>query len=129
MTYFDDLKMKFTISKIKFSTADLKKNIILPKESSLELAEETGWHIGDGSMNFYGNKGLFQLRGHILDDKDHYFSRVKDIYKRLYNLEINMREMKSTGVIGFQVWSDSIVKFKNESLGLILGKKNKYNYT
>lgn len=27
--------------------------MILPKEISLDLAEETGWHIGDGSMNFY----------------------------------------------------------------------------
>ena len=41
-----------------------------------ELAEETGLHIGDGSMNFYKNKGelkgLYQLRGHMTDDKEHY---------------------------------------------------------
>ena len=37
-----------------------------------ELAEEVGWHIGDGSMNFYKGKGLYQLRGHIEDDKEHY---------------------------------------------------------
>jgi len=28
----------------------------IPSKISCELAEETGWHIGDGSMNFYKNK-------------------------------------------------------------------------
>ena len=46
----------------------------IPDDISLELAEEVGWHIGDGSMNFYKNrgkvKGLYQLRGHIEDDKN-----------------------------------------------------------
>ena len=32
--------------------------------------------------------------------------------------------MQSTGVIGFQIWSDAIVKFKNEILHLPLGKKD-----
>ena len=44
----------------------------VPTEITEELAEETGWHIGDGSMNFYCNqgklKGLYSLRGHIVDD-------------------------------------------------------------
>jgi intein/homing endonuclease len=31
--------------------------------------------------------------------------------------------MKSTGVVGFQIWSDALVQFKHNSLGLILGKK------
>ena len=45
----------------------------IPKNISSELAEEVGWHIGDGSMNFYKNRGkirgFYQLRGHIEDDK------------------------------------------------------------
>ncbi|MFH1503480.1 MAG: hypothetical protein ABIE36_02390 [Candidatus Diapherotrites archaeon] len=46
----------------------------IPSKISEELAEEIGWHIGDGSMNFYKNrgklKGFYQLRGHIKDDKN-----------------------------------------------------------
>ena len=97
-----------------------------PKEISEELAEEVGWHIGDGSMNFYSNrgksKGIYQLRGHIEDDREHYIKRIKPLFKSLYDIEISLREMPSTRVFGFQVWSDELVKFKQE-LGLPLGFK------
>jgi len=116
--------MKFDLSKINFSKSDLNKKIILPNKMTLDLAEEIGLHIGDGSMNFYSNKGLFQLRGHIEDDKPHYENRIKKLYKKLYNLDISIREMKSTGVIGFQIWNSAIVEFKNKIIGLPLGKKN-----
>ena len=115
--------MKFNLSKIKFSKSDLNKNITLPKRITADLAEEIGLHIGDGSMNIYKKKGLFQLRGHIRDDKKHYQTRIKELYASLFNLNINIREMQSTGVIGFQIWSDAIVDFKNNILGLPLGKK------
>jgi len=97
-----------------------------PKEINEELAEETGWHIGDGSMNFYGNKnklkGIYQLRGHIEDDKLHYIQRIKSIFKNLYGIDISLREMPSTRVFGFQIWNDDLVKFK-QKLGLPLGPK------
>ena len=98
-----------------------------PKEITSDLAEETGIHIGDGSMNFYKNKrkikGVYQLRGHINDDRNHYKTRVKELYKKLYDFEPSMRIMKSTGVYGFQVWSDDLINFKNKTIKLPLGKK------
>jgi hypothetical protein len=106
----------------------MTKTIIIPTSITSELAEETGWHIGDGSMNFYNQdgklKGIYQLRGHIEDDKPHYIERIKPIFKLLYNLDISLREMPSTRVFGFQIWNDELVKFK-EKLGLPLGKKIK----
>jgi DNA-binding transcriptional regulator WhiA len=100
--------------------------ICIPKEVSLELAEETGWHIGDGSMNYYKNKeyvsGLYQLRGHIEDDKEHYIKRIKPIFKLLYDVNINLREMPSTRVFGFQIWNSDLIRFK-EKLGLQIGPK------
>lgn len=102
------------------------KNILIPTSITPELAEETGWHIGDGSMNFYNNKGykrgIYQLRGHIEDDKQHYIIRIKPIFKLIYGIDISLREMPSTRVFGFQVWNDKLVKFK-QNLGLPLGKK------
>lgn len=90
------------------------------------LAEETGWHIGDGSMNLYKNrgqlKGFYQLRGHIEDDKQHYEKRIKPIFEKIYGKEVKLRKMPSTRVIGFQIWSKEIFEFKNE-LGLPSGKK------
>ena len=91
-----------------------------------ELAEEIGWHIGDGSMNYYKNrgksKGFYQLRGHIKDDKEHYEKRIKPIFEKIFNKKIKIRKMPSTRVIGFQIWDDELVNFKT-SLGLPLGKK------
>ena len=102
------------------------KIIKFPSKITPELAEETGWHIGDGSMNFYKNRkhigGLYQLRGHIEDDKQHYIIRIKPIFKRLYGMDINLREMPSTRVFGFQIWNNDLVKFK-QSLGLKIGPK------
>lgn len=100
--------------------------VYIPKEISEELAEETGWHIGDGSMNYYDNKGfkwgLDQLRGHIEDDKEHYIKRIKPIFKFFYDINISLREMPSTRVFGFQIWSNDLIKFK-EDLGLKPGPK------
>src|SRR3990170_1793939 len=97
-----------------------------PKKIGEELAEESGWHIGDGSMNYYKNqgrmKGLYQLRGHIEDDKPHYLQRIKPIFKNLYGVDISLREMPSTRVFGFQIWNDELVKFK-QKLGLGIGPK------
>lgn len=102
------------------------KIAIFPSKITPELAEETGWHIGDGSMNYYNNqgklKGIYQLRGHIEDDKQHYIQRIKPIFKILYGIDISLREMPSTRVFGFQIWSNELVKFK-ESLGLKTGPK------
>lgn len=90
------------------------------------LAEEVGIHIGDDTMNFYlnkgKNKGFFQLRGHIEDDKKYYQSYLKKMYYRIFNIKISLRRMKKDGVWGFQLWSDELVKFK-KSIGLPLGKK------
>ncbi len=102
------------------------KNIFIPVEITPELAEETGWHIGDGSMNFYLSKGykrgIYQLRGHMEDDREHYISRIKPIFKSLYKIDISLRDMPSTRVFGFQIWSSSLIDFK-QRLGLPLGKK------
>ena len=102
------------------------ENISIPTSINEELAEETGWHIGDGSMNIYNNKGyqkgIYQLRGHIEDDKEHYIKRIKPIFKLLYGVDISLRDMPSTRVFGFQIWSNKLMEFK-KGLGLPLGKK------
>jgi len=56
-------------------------------------------------MNYYNNKGyqkgIYQLRGHFKDDKEHYIKRIKPIFKRLYDFDIRLRDMPSTRVFGF----------------------------
>jgi DNA-binding transcriptional regulator WhiA len=77
-------------------------------------------------MNFYKNrgkrKGFYQLRGHIEDDKEHYENRIKPLFKELFEIEINIRDMPSTRVVGFQIWNDKLIHFKKK-FNLPLGKK------
>lgn len=97
-----------------------------PSKISSELAEEIGWHLGDGSMNFYKNgkklQGFYQLRGHIEDDEEHYKQRIKPLFEKLFSTKINIRKMPSTRVIGFQIWNNNLIKFK-QKYKLPLGKK------
>src|SRR3989344_9200990 len=115
--------MKFDLSVIPKSN----ENIILPQKPSEDLAEETGLHIGDGTMNFYRPdkylRGSYALRGHIKDDKEHYDKIIKQLYKKLYGINVRLRYMPSDGVYGFQKWSNDLVNFKHRILGLNLGKK------
>jgi hypothetical protein len=100
----------------------------IPSNISTELAEEVGWHIGDGSMNFYKNrgklKGLYQLRGHIEDDKEHYEKRIRPLFEKLFGVKLSIRDMPSTRVVGFQIWNNDLINFK-KNLGLPLGYKYK----
>ena len=68
----------------------------VPSKISDELAEEVGWHIGDGSMNFYnlGNKkrGFYQLRGHIEDDEKHYLERIKPLFENLFKIKLKNKK-------------------------------------
>ena len=101
--------------------------VTIPQKISPPLAEETGLHIGDGTMGFYNSrgkiKGSFALRGHLIDDRPHYDSVIKGLYKEVYGISISLREMQSTGVYGFQIWNNDLVEFKSKKLGLPLGKK------
>tara|TARA_Y100000310_G_C20654298_1_gene801205 strand:+ start:85 stop:816 length:732 start_codon:yes stop_codon:yes gene_type:complete len=116
--------MKPKYLEIIFSESDIRRQITIPSFMTTDLAEETGLHLGDGSMNFYSNKGFYQLRGHIIDDREHYQKRIAFLYKSLYNLDVSLRDMGSTGVLGFQIWSDALVSFKHSVLGIQLGKKD-----
>lgn len=44
------------------------------------------------------------------------------MFEKLFEVKINIREMPSTRVVGFQIWNDDLIKFK-KNLGLPLGKK------
>ena len=94
--------------------------VILPKVNSVELAEETGIHIGDGSMNIYANGGMVSIAGHPRDDREHYVEFIVPLYEKLYNITPRLRPW--SGAYGFQVCSTELVTFKNK-MGLPLGPK------
>jgi len=60
-------------------------------------------------------RGLYQLRGHIEDDKTHYEKRIKPLFEKLFDIKISIRDMPSTRVVGFQIWHDKLVNFKKKA--------------
>jgi len=94
--------------------------VVLPKGNTEELAEETGIHVGDGSMNFYPKRGIVSIAGHPTEDKGYYEDYIVPLYMKLYGIKPNLRHW--SGAYGFQVCSDVLVKFK-KGLGLPTGPK------
>lgn len=92
--------------------------IRIPKKLTLQLAEETGIHIGDGSMGIYSSKGIYSLAGHPIDDRDYFDRHIVPLYKRLYNAEVHIREWSRAR--GFQICSNELIEYKSK-LGLSLG--------
>jgi len=88
-----------------------------------DLAEETGIHVGDGSMNIYkGNKHYYTVACHHIDDKEYIDKTVLPLIKKVYGKTPKPR-IWTKGAYGFRICSIDIIKFKNEILNLPLGKK------
>lgn len=87
------------------------------------LAEETGIHVGDGSMNIYNRVYTYTLACHHIDDKEYMANHVIPLYEEVYGIIPNLKPW-SKGTIGFRLHNKEIVRFKHEILGLPLGKKN-----
>jgi len=87
------------------------------------LAEETGVHIGDGSLNIYKNNNpCYTVACHKKDDKEYMDTFLLPLIKRVYKKEPKPRYW-SRGTYGFRIRSMKILQFKHNTLGLPLGKK------
>ena len=88
-----------------------------------DLAEETGIHIGDGSMNIYKTNGpCYTVACHKDDDKAYMDNFVLPLIKKIYGKNPKPR-LWSQGTYGFRIRSKKIINFKNKVLDLPLGKK------
>lgn len=100
-----------------------KQELILPTEFNEDLAEETGIHIGDGSMNMYTSKGRnhygYVHSAHVKDDSE-YSIYVKTLLKKLYNLLPYEKIQRNCRMLIYT--SKDLIYFKH-TIGLPLGKK------
>jgi len=95
------MKMKFDLSKIKFSRKDVKDNVTIPKKMTLELAELLGIIIGDGHVANRLRKDRYSERVYEIDiygnikDKEYYSSYINSIILKLFNIRfsVNFREV------------------------------------
>ena len=87
-----------------------------------DLAEETGIHTGDGSMNIYNGTHSYTLACHHIDDRAYMDHHLVPLYKRVYGVIPKTRNW-SKGTYGFRIHNRGIVEFKRNTLFLPMGKK------
>ena len=106
----------------------MKSNeLSLPTSFSVELAEETGIHIGDGSMGVYrsGRKShwCYTYCCHEVDDRE-YRNYVKKLIKKLYHMDpIQDKGKRKDHTALLRYTRKDLVLFKKK-LGLPMGKKD-----
>ena len=101
---------KFDVSKIKLSKYDQKRNIKFPNKLTPELSEEIGMHLGDGFLS--ERKNEYRLKGDK-KEKEYYDKFIRNLYKKLFNLDLNIKEYETT--YGFELCSKDYGNFKIKS--------------
>jgi intein/homing endonuclease len=89
---------------------------------SEDLAEETGIHIGDGSMNMYShNSYKYSYTGHAIDDLE-FSIYFKKLMKKLYNLEPSLERIQKANTLSIGYFRKELLIFK-QKMGLPMGPK------
>lgn len=116
--FFKNDKIFIDNSTIRYSYYDKAKRLIFPQELSTELAEEIGIHLGDGCLSY--NKKYFSVKTNKKEE-DYMIKFIFPLYKKLYNLDL--KPMRLTSVIGFEIYSLAFFEFKNKILKIPYGNK------
>ncbi len=113
----------FDLCSIKLNDQDKLKKLELPAKLTPELAEEIGLHCGDGFLS--SKRYEYRLKGNK-NEKEYYDLFIKNLYKKLFNVDIKLKEYETT--YGFEFHSKSFWTFKHEILGLPSGKKDDMDF-
>lgn len=125
-----DIFMKFVPknSQVEYSWGDVKRNITIPLKMSMELAEETGIHIGDGNLYSYkeGEKFLtyrYSISGDLANEFLYHTVYIAKLIKKIYNLDVSFVKRPLKNNIDTRCSSKAVIEFKNKVLGLPIGSK------
>jgi hypothetical protein len=108
---------------VLYSLKDKRRGITLPQINE-KLAEETGIHIGDGSMSYQKKGYRLVYAGNLFEDAS-YMRFVRLLLKELYNIDSSIKEIRKHTLVYIRIFSKAICTFKNTFLGLPFGKKSK----
>lgn len=97
---------------IKFSQKDLRRRVELPDEITPELAEETGIHIGDGSMSKAGGRYRYSISGDLQEEILYHKEFVSSLIEKLYKIKPRLRITISKTQCESILDSKAIVEFK-----------------
>lgn len=111
--------------KMELTPKERIKGLSLPKEITPDLAYFCGVLAGDGSIRFQEAKKQYEIKcvGNPKDEKEFYDKIIKDLIKKLFNLDIKTKSFDKGRTYGFDICSKSLVRYLTEFIGLPLGKK------
>ena len=122
--------MKLDISKVVLSRNDIKRNIHIPDNLSEDLAEDVGFHIGDGYMKERTTSSShnynFVYCGHSIEDKNYFENILLPRKKRLFNVSMLYRRYsnKDAKTIEATYNSKGILTFYRDVIGVGASPKN-----
>lgn len=111
--------------KIQLSKKDKIKSLVLPRYLSEDLSYIVGVLAGDGNIFCRKDKYDYRIKcvGNPLDEKEYYSSILKPLFKRVFNLDIIVKEQDSGTTYGFYIYSKALVRYLTEVFELPNGKK------
>ncbi len=106
---------------------DTKRNIKLPEGMNELLAEESGIHIGDGSLHIHTSKSgssyLYGICGDLSNEYNYHVNHIASIMKKLYNCNAYYNIRTNRNAIESQYKSKLILEYKNRILRFPIGSK------
>lgn len=118
------------LGKIVYSRHDLKSKIKIPTELTPLLAEDLGFHMGDGCMCTFGYKYgksiryAFYYHGNSEKDFDYFQNSLLPRKKELFNLNLSIKKDKNSFTIMTYFFSRAIFDFFRQ-LGIPSGEKSR----
>lgn len=113
--------MKFDTN-FKLSKKELNRGLKFPKEFSKDFAELIGIHFGDGHLQI--KPGRYYAVSYSFNIRDKQYSLyVKDIFYRLFNINMSMEERINKNAINLYYNSKSLCTFFNKVLQIPSGPK------
>lgn len=112
---------------LEVSWSDIKRGVKIP-DISLELAEETGIHLGDGSLtNYHDKEGYLSFRygitGDLRDEELYHETFIVPLLEKLYGTKPIILKRPLKNCIETKINSKAVIQFKHKILGLPLGSK------
>lgn len=101
-----------------------KRNIVIKREYSKELAEFIGILYGDGHINKHKNSDyIIDIAGHSKNDLEYHKRYIKPLIQMLFNLEPKLIFKKNQNTLYTRIRSKEIFYFMKEA-GVPTGRKN-----
>ncbi len=109
---------------IKFTKKEKIKSLKIPIKFSPKLAYFYGVLVGDGNIGYREKKKEYCIKcfGNPKDEKEFYDMLIKNLIKKLFNLDTTVKFHDKKTTRGSSLYSKTFVRYLTE-VGLPLGKK------